>query len=83
VTVTLAPKEIEVVRLVCEGRTNRQIATALGKSTETVKHQIHVAMDKTCTSNRVDLAMYAVRNRLFNPYRMPERGEMLASLRQL
>lgn len=71
----LAPRELEVVRRVCEGLTNDQIAIALGKKKETIKRQVSVAMDKTGTVNRVDLAMWAVRNLLFNPYTPPDQAK--------
>jgi DNA-binding NarL/FixJ family response regulator len=77
----LAPRELEVVRRICEGLTNDQIAIALGKKKETIKRQVSVAMDKTGTVNRVDLAMWAVRNLLFNPYTQPRPADQAKEVR--
>lgn len=68
----LTAKELEVVRRLCEGLSNKEIGTTLGKNLETVKRQVSSAMDKTGSLNRVDLAMWAVRNLLFNPYSVRE-----------
>lgn len=57
----LTTREIEVVRLVAEGYTNRQIAARLHLSTRTVQSHVKAALKKTGSANRVQLAVYAVR----------------------
>lgn len=56
----LSPREIEVVRLVVAGKTNREIALSLSKSPRTVEGQVHSAMAKLDASSRTTLAVAAV-----------------------
>ncbi len=56
----LSPRELEVVRLVVEGRTNREIAQALCRSANTVSMQLKSAMRKLGVSSRTALAVRAV-----------------------
>jgi DNA-binding CsgD family transcriptional regulator len=53
----LSPREIQVVRLLLDGRTNRQIAEALVVSTQTVASHLHSAMRKLQVSSRTALAV--------------------------
>jgi DNA-binding CsgD family transcriptional regulator len=57
VTVKLTPREREVVGLVAEGMTNRQVAAALSISIETVKHHLTHALVVTGCANRTQLAL--------------------------
>ncbi len=55
-------QEIEIIRMVCEGMTNRQIAEKMFLSKRTVEgHRIRIA-EKTKTSNIVELVLYAIRH---------------------
>ncbi|MFJ6650872.1 ATP-binding protein [Streptomyces sp. NPDC091290] len=56
----LSPRELEVARLLLEGRTNRQIADALVVSTQTVASQLRSAMRKLKVSTRTGLALRIV-----------------------
>jgi DNA-binding CsgD family transcriptional regulator/tetratricopeptide (TPR) repeat protein len=56
----LSPRELEVVRLLVAGRTNREIAQELSKSPRTVDGQIRSAMRKLNASSRTTLAVTAV-----------------------
>jgi len=51
----VSPKEEEVVRLLAEGCTNREIAARLGISPATVRNHVHSVYGKTGTGNRVAL----------------------------
>jgi DNA-binding NarL/FixJ family response regulator len=55
----LTQREAEVVRLVAEGLTNREIAGKLQLSDHTVKNYIFRIFDKTGVSSRVGLVLYA------------------------
>jgi DNA-binding NarL/FixJ family response regulator len=55
-----SPRELEVIRLVLAGRTNREIAVALQKSPRTVAGQLASAMRKLGVSSRTELAVRAV-----------------------
>ena len=55
----LSPRELEVVRLLATGRTNREIANALGLSIRTVDAHVNSAMRKRKVNSRTALAMAA------------------------
>jgi DNA-binding NarL/FixJ family response regulator len=59
-TKLLSKQESKIVRLVSEGKTNREIATELGLSGHTVKNYLFKIFDKLGVSNRVELALYVV-----------------------
>ncbi len=64
---TLTPREIEVVRLLAEGNSNKQVASALGVSTRTIEsHRNHI-MHKMNFASFSDLIRFAVRNNLVSP----------------
>jgi DNA-binding CsgD family transcriptional regulator/tetratricopeptide (TPR) repeat protein len=56
----LSPRELDVVRLIVEGRTNRQIAQNLVLSPKTVANHVDSAMRKLGVSSRTVLAARAV-----------------------
>jgi two-component system nitrate/nitrite response regulator NarL len=60
----LTARELEVVSLVATGAGNRDIATQLGLSEETVKHHLSKIFDKTGQSSRVELALFALQTGL-------------------
>ena len=57
---SLSPRELEVVRLVVEGHTNREIGKILAKSPATVDQQLRAAMRKLKVTSRTVLAVVAV-----------------------
>lgn len=60
VEVRLTPRELTVLRLLCRGWTNSQIAAQLGSSPSTVKNQVSAILKKTNTENRTELtALYS------------------------
>lgn len=59
---TLTPREHEILSLVAEGQTNRQMAEALGIAENTVKNHIKNLLEKLSLDNRVQLAAFAFRN---------------------
>jgi DNA-binding NarL/FixJ family response regulator len=60
----LSERELEVLRLVAEGKDNSQIARELFISPETVKNHISSVLGKLGLDNRIQAAVYAVRARL-------------------
>lgn len=60
----LSPRELDVVRLVATGATNREVAAALSRSPKTVAGQLSSAMRKLGATSRTELAVDAVRNGL-------------------
>jgi NarL family two-component system response regulator LiaR len=57
----LSERELEVLRLMVEGRENAEIAAALYISPETVKHHVRHILHKLDAQNRVQAAVRAVR----------------------
>lgn len=63
----LTPREREVVQLIAEGKSSKEIAVALGISVKTVEtHRTNVMRTLECHS-QVDLVRYAIRNRITSP----------------
>jgi DNA-binding NarL/FixJ family response regulator len=60
----LTPREIEIVRMVAEGRRNREIAQMLFVGEGTVKTHLHHIYEKLQVAGRLELAIYAHRARL-------------------
>ncbi len=60
----LTPREVEVLRLLATGRTNREIAAALFLSTYTVRNHVTHILEKTGTQHRAAAATFAVRHGL-------------------
>jgi DNA-binding CsgD family transcriptional regulator/tetratricopeptide (TPR) repeat protein len=58
----ISPRELDVVRLIVGGRTNRQIAQALVLSPKTVANHVDSAMRKLGVSSRTALAARAVKD---------------------
>jgi DNA-binding NarL/FixJ family response regulator len=58
----LTPREEQVVALVAEGLSNRQVARGLNLSEHTVKKYLFRIFEKLGISSRVELVLYAVNN---------------------
>jgi DNA-binding NarL/FixJ family response regulator len=63
----LTPRELQVIKLIAEGSTNRQIADALGISEKTVEHHRANMLEKLGMRDRVELTRYAIRRGLIEP----------------
>ena len=60
----LTERELEVVRLVAQGRSNREIAKALWISEKTVKAHVSHVLSKLGLQDRTQLAIHAIKNGL-------------------
>ena len=63
----LTPREQEVVKLVAEAHTNKEIAEILHLSEKTVENHRSNAMRKLGMRDRVELVRYAIRRGLIDP----------------
>ena len=63
----LTPREQEVVKLVAEAHTNKEIAEILHLSEKTVENHRSNAMRKLGMRDRVELVRYAIRRGLIEP----------------
>jgi len=59
--VYLSPREREVLKLVAEGQTNRQIAIMLNLSEHTVKNYMRAIRNKFGTESRTEAVAVALR----------------------
>ncbi len=60
----LTPQEMQVLALIAEGKTNREIAEALFLSEGTVRNYVSSVLSKLGVSNRAEAAAYAVQHHL-------------------
>lgn len=58
----LSKREVEVLRLIARGASNRQMAETLGISVKTVGHHVQHIYDKLSISNRAAATLYAMQN---------------------
>jgi DNA-binding CsgD family transcriptional regulator len=65
----LTTRELDVLRLIAEGRTNKEIAQRLFISIHTVAVHVARVLQKTGTSNRTEAVAYAHRCHLLSPIR--------------
>jgi DNA-binding CsgD family transcriptional regulator len=66
----LTPREIEVLRDVADGLTNKEIAGHLGISLHTVKFHVESLMRKLVVSSRAEAVSKSMRLKLLEPYRL-------------
>jgi two-component system, NarL family, response regulator LiaR len=60
----LSNRELEVLKLLIEGYSNSEIATALHLSIHTIKTHVRSLMNKFAVEHRVQIAVFAIRNQL-------------------
>jgi DNA-binding NarL/FixJ family response regulator len=60
----LTPRELEVLRHVAEGLSNRAIAGRLGISENTVKNHVRNILEKLRLHSRMEAVLYALREKL-------------------
>jgi two-component system nitrate/nitrite response regulator NarL len=58
----LTPRELEIVEAIAAGDSNSDIARHLNISLHTVKHHLSSVFEKTGTTTRLELAVFAIRN---------------------
>lgn len=68
IIVKLTAREIEVLKYLIHGFSNRQIAERLVVTTATVKAHVSSILHKTGVKNRLELALYATAHGYTNPH---------------
>lgn len=63
----LTPRELEVLQLICDGLSNKEIATRLGLSANTVAVHRARIMNALGVHKTAELVMYALQNGLISP----------------
>jgi DNA-binding NarL/FixJ family response regulator len=63
----LTPRELEVLKLIAEAQTSKEIAAALFISVKTVERHRQNILDKLGMRDRVELTRYAIRRGLIQP----------------
>jgi two-component system NarL family response regulator len=64
----LTARELEVLKLVARGMSNRDVADQLFISENTVKNHVRNILEKLHLHSRMEAVMYAVRKRLLDPH---------------
>ena len=62
----LSPRELQVLRLVAEGKTNQGIADTLFRSANTVANHVRSILAKVGCANRTEAAAFAARHGLLD-----------------
>ena len=63
----LTPRELEVLQLICDGLSNKEIAVRLGLSANTVAVHRARIMNRLDVHKTAELVMYALQHGLINP----------------
>jgi HD-GYP domain-containing protein (c-di-GMP phosphodiesterase class II) len=63
----LSDREVEVLRILARGRTNKEIASALGISVKTVGHHVQHIFEKTGVTTRAAATLFAMQHDLLPP----------------
>ncbi|WP_078552331.1 response regulator [Bacillus alkalicellulosilyticus] len=59
---SLTPRELDIIKRIGEGRSNKEIAEELALSVGTVKNHISLILDKLDLRDRTQIAIYAIRH---------------------
>lgn len=71
----LTAQELRIIRLLCDGITNKDIAPLLGISRETVKKHMSNLCDKLGVSSRIEVVIFAFSKGLISVDASGERGD--------
>ncbi len=63
--VSLSPREMEILELICQGASNKEIADRLGISYQTVKNHVTAVLHKLEVSDRTQAVLYALKHGWF------------------
>jgi DNA-binding CsgD family transcriptional regulator len=60
-TQSLTPRELEILPLIAQGKSNKEIAQTIGNTAETVRNQVYIMMGKTDSLNRTHMVVKAIK----------------------
>ena len=60
----LTPQELQILSLVAQGKTNREIAKSLRLTEKTVRNYVSNILSKLGLKNRTEATAYAIKNKL-------------------
>jgi two-component system nitrate/nitrite response regulator NarL len=60
----LTPRELQIVSAIAAGYANKEIASRLSVSEHTVKHHLSSIFDKLGVTNRLEVALFAIKHQL-------------------
>jgi len=60
----LTPRELKVLQMIAQGKSNKLIASELNRSLATVATHVRAILNKTHTANRTEAAAFAAEHKL-------------------
>ncbi len=63
----LSPKEMSIIACITQGKRNKEIAFQLGTTEQVIKNYLRKIYDKLGVSDRLELALYCLHNKIIQP----------------
>lgn len=63
----ISPKELQIITCITQGKRNKEIAAQLGTTEQVIKNHLRKIYDKLGVSDRLELALYCLHNKLIPP----------------
>jgi len=63
----LSPKELSIIACITQGKRNKEIAFQLGTTEQVIKNYLRKIYDKLGVSDRLELALYCLHNKVIQP----------------
>jgi DNA-binding NarL/FixJ family response regulator len=63
----LSPKEMSIITCITQGKRNKEIAYQLGTTEQVIKNYLRKIYDKLGVSDRLELALYCLHNKIIHP----------------
>lgn len=63
----LSPKEMAIITCITQGKRNKEIAFQLGTTEQVIKNYLRKIYDKLGVSDRLELALYCLHNKIIKP----------------
>jgi DNA-binding NarL/FixJ family response regulator len=60
----LSPKELQIITCITQGKRNKEIAYQLGTTEQVIKNHLRKIYDKLGVSDRLELALYCLHNKI-------------------